>query len=434
MAEEIEYDADVIVVGAGFAGCVAAYTLAQAGKAVLMIERGNYAGSKNMTGGRFYSHSLKKVFPNFEKEAPIERKVTHEKISLMTAESNFTVDFTSPKLGEEGQDSYTVLRGPFDQWLAEQAENAGVECIYGIRVDSLIVNDGKVQGVVAGDDELHAPIVILADGVNSLLAQQLGFLPEPSPSQMAVGAKEVIELGEDVINDRFNLAPGEGAAWLFAGDATAGRIGGGIIYTNKTSVSLGVVATLGDTPKGDVSVPQMVENLKNHPAVAPLIEGGKTIEYSGHMVPEGGYNMLPKMVGNGVLVTGDAAMLCINLGYLVRGMDFAVASGQMAAEAAIEALDAEDYSEAKLSSYKTKMENSFVMRDIKAVQKWPETMEGFGRMFSQYPSMIEKIMLSMFVVDGKTEATPLKQKLMGPVKEIGLFSILGDVRKAVKAL
>ena len=84
MAEEIEYDADVIVVGAGFAGCVAAYTLAQAGKAVLMIERGNYAGSKNMTGGRFYSHSLKKVFPNFEKEAPIERKL-HRGLHLAQA-------------------------------------------------------------------------------------------------------------------------------------------------------------------------------------------------------------------------------------------------------------------------------------------------------------------------------------------------------------
>lgn len=431
---EIEYDADVIVVGAGFAGTVAAYTLAKEGKAVLMIERGNYAGSKNMTGGRFYGHSLEKVFPNFAEEAPVERKVTHEKISLISEESNFTIEFTSPKLGEQGKDSYTVLRGQFDQWLAEKAEEAGVECIYGIRVDDLVKDEnGRVIGVVAGEDELHAPITILADGVNSLLAQKLGFLDEPKPSQMAVGAKELIQLDEKTINDRFGCAAGEGCAWLFAGDATKGHVGGGIIYTNKDTLSVGVVVPLGDAANFEVSVPQMLEDFKKHPAVAPLLEGGKLIEYSGHLVPEGGYKMIPKLVGDGVMLTGDAAMFCINLGYLVRGMDFAVASGEMAALTAIKALDAEDYSEATLSAYKQALEDSFVMRDIKAVEKWPETMEGFTRMFKEYPTMIEKMMLGMFVVDGKPPV-PLMKKMMGPVKEVGLLNIMGDVRKAVKAL
>ena len=88
-------DFDVIVVGAGYAGTVAAYELAKAGKSVLVVERGNYAGAKNMTGGRIYSHSLKKVFPNFEQDSPVERRITHERISLMDPEANFTIDFTS---------------------------------------------------------------------------------------------------------------------------------------------------------------------------------------------------------------------------------------------------------------------------------------------------------------------------------------------------
>ncbi len=91
---------------------MAAYTAASAGKAVLVVERGYFAGAKNMTGGRIYSHSLKEVFPDFESEAPLERKITHERIALLDARSNMTVDFTSDELGEEGKDSYAVLRGP----------------------------------------------------------------------------------------------------------------------------------------------------------------------------------------------------------------------------------------------------------------------------------------------------------------------------------
>lgn len=134
-------DFDAIVVGAGCAGSVAAYELASAGKSVLVVERGNFAGAKNMTGGRIYSHALKLVFPNFEEEAPLERRITHERISLMSDDANFTIDFSSKAMKQEGRDSYSVLRGPFDQWLAGKAEEAGAEFIYGIAVESLVKDD-----------------------------------------------------------------------------------------------------------------------------------------------------------------------------------------------------------------------------------------------------------------------------------------------------
>ena len=143
-------DFDIIVVGSGCAGGVAAYVAASAGKSVLVVERGNFAGAKNMTGGRIYSHSLKQVFPDFESEAPIERKITHERIAMMDPKSQMTVDFTSAELGEEGKDSYSVLRGPFDQWLAEKAEEAGAEYICGIAVEELIKDEsGRVTAVHA---------------------------------------------------------------------------------------------------------------------------------------------------------------------------------------------------------------------------------------------------------------------------------------------
>ena len=141
-------DFDAIVVGSGCAGSVAAYEIAKAGKSVLVVERGNFAGAKNMTGGRIYGHCLRAVFPDNFDEIPFERKVSHERISLMSPNSNFTIDFTSEDLLKDGQESYTVLRAPFDQWLAEQAENAGAEYICGIAVEKLIKDENGNDFVI----------------------------------------------------------------------------------------------------------------------------------------------------------------------------------------------------------------------------------------------------------------------------------------------
>ena len=351
-----ETDFDAIVVGSGCAGAVAAYELAKAGKSTLVVERGNFAGAKNMTGGRIYSHSLKEVFPDFESEAPLERKITHERIALMDPASQMAVDFTSPELAEEGKDSYSVLRAPFDQWLASKAEDAGAEYICGIAVEELI-------------------------------------------------------------------------------RAESGRVVGGFLYTNKDSISLGLVATISTAMDASNPHPvyQMLEDFKNHPAVAPIIRGAKVVEHSGHMVPEGGYNMIPKYVFDGCLVAGETAGLCMNMGYQVRGMDFAVASGRMAGEAAVEAIDKGDVSEAGLSSYRTKMEGSFVIQDLKTFSKWPHVMEGWDRMFTEYPVMVKDVFNTMFSVDGKPQK-PLMKRMMPIVKQRGLFKLAKEVRGAVKAL
>jgi electron transfer flavoprotein-quinone oxidoreductase len=424
---------DAIIVGGGMAGCTAAYELAKAGKEVLLIERGVFCGAKNMTGGRVYIHSLKKVWPHVEDQAPFERRVSHERISMLTSDSAVALDFTSAQLVNAGRDSYTVLRSTFDRWMAEQAEAAGAQIVCGVRVDDLIVRDGVVWGVVAGEDELEARVTVLADGVNSLLAQKLGYLKRPAPSQVAVGCKEVIELPAKVIEDRFQCAPGEGASCLFVGDATHGRVGGGFLYTNKDSVSLGVVATLSDLVEGPVPVYQMMEDLKNHPAIAPIIAGGKIVEYSGHVVPEGGLAMVPKLCGPGVLVTGDAAMLCINLGYMVRGMDFAVASGQAAGQAAADAIEAGDLSETGLAGYRRRLEDSFVLKDMEAFQKFPAFMEGCTRLFAEYPQALCNMMLGMFVVNGEP-VRPLKSAVKEEVGKIGARRIFKDVRGGLNAL
>ena len=427
-------DFDIIVVGSGCAGGVAAYVAASAGKSVLVVERGNFAGAKNMTGGRIYSHSLKQVFPDFESEAPIERKITHERIAMMDPKSQMTVDFTSAELGEEGKDSYSVLRGPFDQWLAEKAEEAGVEAIYGIPVEELIKDEsGRVVGVRAGEDEITGQVVILCEGTNSMLAERCLGNPRPKANQMAVGIKETFELPASTIEDRFLTPEGEGAAMLFVGDCTNGHVGGGFMYANKESISLGLVATISTTAEQDMPIYQMMENFKNHPMVAPMIRGAKMVEHSGHMVPEGGYNMIPRYIFDGCLLAGETAGFCMNLGYQVRGMDFAVASGRMAAEAACEAIDKGDTSAAGLASYKTKLEDSFVIKDLQTFQAWPATMEHWDRMFTEYPTMVREIFNGLFAVDGKPQQH-LAKRMMPIIKKRGLFSLFKEIRKAVKAL
>ncbi len=392
---------DAIIVGGGLAGCSAAIVLANAGLEVLLVERGDFCGAKNMTGGRLYGHSLEKIIPNFAEEAPVERKITKEKVSLMSPEGSLDIGFRSKKLSSEADNaSYTVLRATFDQWLASKAEEAGVEIIPGILVDNLILEDGKVVGVEATGEELYADVVVIADGVNSLLAQKIGMKKELEPHQVAVGAKEVIRLGEEVINQRFGIGSEEGVAWLSCGDPTMGGFGGGLVYTNKDTVSVGIVATLSDIGHTNLSINQLLDRFKEHPSIAPYIEGGETIEYSGHLVPEEGIHMIPELYRDGVLVVGDAAGFCINLGFTVRGMDFAVESGRLAAETIIKAHGLGDFSAEVLSDYAKRLENSFIMKDMKTYKGFP-TLLGRREIFENLPEMATDIAAKAFTVDGK---------------------------------
>ena len=426
-------DFEAIVVGSGCAGSVAAYELAKAGKSVLVIERGSSAGSKNMTGGRLYLHSLREVFPHCVEEAPLERRIAHERISMLTADAAFTVDFSSQAMLEQGQESYSVLRGSFDSWLADQAERAGAEYIYGIAVEALVKEDGKVCGVRAGEDEITADVVILADGVNSLFTEEAVGYSRPPASQMAVGIKQVFELPEQVVAERLLCAEGDGAAWLFAGDATKGCPGGGFVYSNRDSISLGLVATISALEEADVTICSMLEDFKAHPAVAPLIAGGKLVEHSGHMVPEGGFHMMPDLTGDGVLLAGESAMMCVNLGYMVRGMDYAIAAGMYAGRSAAAALDEGDTSSAGLERYVQALEDSFVLKDLRQFKLFPEFMESNTRIYNDYPVLLRDMMQSLFIVNGQPMLR-LKQTMMPHVRKVGLMTLFKDLRKGMKAL
>jgi electron transfer flavoprotein-quinone oxidoreductase len=423
---------DAIIVGGGPAGSTAAYVLAKQGLEVLLIERGNYAGSKNMTGGRLYAHSLEKLIPNFAEEAPLERRVVRERISMMTENDAVTMSYHSPRLAETGSDSYVVMRGKFDRWLFDKAEEAGAIATAGIKVDQLIVEDNRVTGVICGGEEMKADVVILADGVNSILAEKAGLRKRVQPSQVAVGVKETYELPAKVIEDRFGLTGDEGAAWLFAGSPSNGLVGGGFLYTNKESVSIGLVLGLQHIGESDKTIEEMLVAFTNHPEITPLIKDGKLLERSGHVVPEAGLSMVSTLYGDGFLICGDAAGFCLNIGYMVRGMDLAIASGELAAKAVLEAREKGDFSSASLKSYKDMLDKSFIMKDLSVYKNFPAFMEN-PRIFNQYPAMLSNIMGDMFIIDGKP-AVPLRKKVMKHLKAVGILNLAKDGLKGVKSV
>jgi electron transfer flavoprotein-quinone oxidoreductase len=423
---------EVIVVGAGLAGLSAAYALARDGVEVVVIERGDYPGAKNVTGGRLYTRPLENYLPELWKEAPFERPVTSEIVTLVSAGKSLTLRFRSDEFARPPVHSYTVLRGTLDRWLAKKAEEKGAMLVTKNRVDDLLKKDGKIVGVLAGGEELGADVVIACDGALSLMAEKAGLRSLGSPHDYAVGFKEVIELSPQAIEDRFGLKGREGSAQLFLGDLTHGRFGGGFLYTNRSSLSLGLVIRIKDLAEGDPlkEAPQFLEEFKERPEISPLIAGGEMVEYSGHVISEAGFRGLIRPFADGLLVAGDAAGFSLNVGLTVRGMEFAVASGVLAAQAVKQARETKDFSSAGLSIYQALLEDSFVLEDLKTFQHAPSFLDN-PRLFRHYPQMAGDLLQSLFTVGPEP-----KQKFSTAIREKVSWSeaweILKDLRKGLK--
>ena len=427
----MEKDFDVIVVGGGLSGLSAAYTMAEAGLEVLLLERGDYSGAKNVTGGRLYLNPVRAMFPDLWKKAPLERFIAHEEISIMDKERSLTIRYDGGELAQEPYQSYSILRGKFDRNFAKMAEKKGVSIVNKSRVDDLIIENGKVEGVRAGGEELTANMVIACDGVLSLLAEKAGLRKPGVVKDHAVGFKEIIELDRTTIEDRFNLEGDEGVARLYMGEVTRGKFGGGFLYTNKESISLGIVVGIKDLMEEPaVQAPDLLDAFKLRPEVARLIKGGQTTEYSAHVVPEGGYNSLGKLYGEGILVAGDAAGFSMNIGVTVRGMEYAMATGYYAAQAAIRAKEADNYSAASLAVYEKLLNESFVMQDFKNFKDAPHIMEN-PRFFNRYPKLAGDVMRDLYEIPAGSKAKlyPTIKKYMTLGEMWAMLKDFGGVRK-----
>lgn len=403
-----ENKTEVIVVGAGPAGIACAITLARSGKEVVLIERGLFAGSKNVFGGAVYTQPTKEIFHNFEQDAPVERKTVQHNFAILGE-----VDSTTISYKKNDNSSYSVIRGKFDRWAANEARKAGVYLVEETVVRELIKEKNKIIGVRTEIESFYSDIVILADGVNSLLAKQIGLRKDIETKDVALSVKEVIKLDKDVINQRFNLNDGEGAITEIFGGSMLGILGLGFMYTNKESVTIGLGITLNELVDTKISPYDYLDKLKQHPSIAPFIEGGTLKEYSAHLIPEGGYKKIPKLVSNGVMVVGDAGMLVNNLHW--EGTNLAMISGKLAAETAIEALNNNDFSKKMLSLYEKKLKESFVLKDMKTYKDLMSVMHSRKMAFLSY--YFKKIN-SFFEMFTSADSMPKKEHFRKFIKSI----------------
>lgn len=409
---------DAVVVGGGFAGLAAAYRLAQAGRSVLVVERGAACGEKNLTGGRIYTHALRALLGDAWRDAPLQREVTREIISLLTEQDAVNVDATLTSVREQ---SYTVLAAPLLAWLAARCEDAGAVVVTATTVDGLLLRDGVVHGVRAGGDDLEARVVIDCEGVNPLLLERAGLIRPVDPHAVAVGAKFVYHYPSSTEVDRvFGARPGEGAAVLGMGAVTHGVFGGVFCYANTDSVSLGLVVDAAGWRASGRSLLATAEALTAHPAIGRYVAGGELTEYGAHLIYEGGFDTLPELSGAGWLVCGDAAGLCLNRGFTVRGMDYAVLSGLAAADTVAEALEAAPegtpLGAAALAGYRDRLEAG-PLRDFRATRGAHAWMSGTPDLFTVYPRLAVDAMTRLHHV-GDDPLTPVASTLWRTARQI----------------
>ena len=403
-------DFDVIVVGAGPAGSCAAITAARAGLRTLLIERGPFPGSKNMYGGVVYPRILDELIPEWWLEMPVQRWVTRRSTMIVTDTRALTIDVRNDEWGQPPHNGATTYRPDFDNWLAGHAVAAGAQLVCDTVVSGLLRSaSGAVAGVRTDrpDGDLTASVVIACDGVNSFLAKEAGLYPHTDSKHFTLGVKETLALPESVINERFNVRDRQGVDIEVVG-CTSGVNGGGFIYTNRDTVAVGVVLKLPKLAAQKLRPEEIIATMKRHSAIAPLIDGAELKEYSAHLIPEAGVAMMPTMVADGLLIAGDAAALCLAAGIWLEGVNFAMASGMYAGQAAALAIGADDTTAKRLSHYTNLLANTFVLRDHRKLRRAPELVLS-DRVQHLYPAMVTGIADRMFTVENPVPKPGLRR-------------------------
>jgi electron transfer flavoprotein-quinone oxidoreductase len=434
---------DCIVVGAGPAGIAAGITAARAGLATVVLERGEYPGSKNLFGGILFSTVLNELYPEFWKEAPVERHLVKRRLSFLNADTEMAFELRSEQFNRPPYNhSFIVLRSKFDRWFAEKAEKEGVEIFPGVVVDDFVWKDGRVVGIKArgekeGEyDELYADVVICGEGANSMLAQKAGLrkgLSAMNPHNRVVAVKEVIHLGRDVVEDRFQCSGEEGAAYEYFGGAVEGMVGSGFIYTNRESISVGVGCLIEDFVQRKRAPYDLLDSFKQHPAVSRLVRGGEVVEYSTHMIVEDSYGKLPRLSTGGLLLVGDSAGLC-NSSVYHEVTNLAMQSGVLAAETAIEARKKTDFSAESLAGYRQKLDTSFVLNDMRHYQGAVDFLSKNKKFLTDYPDLFMELAVDFFTVD-KTPKKEIHSRIYRKLRgRLPLIRFAVDLWRAKRAM
>jgi len=425
---------EVIVVGAGPAGLSAAYLLAGAGVKVVVIERGDFPGSKNVMGGVLYRQPTEEIFPEFWREAPLERHLVEQQAWVLTEEAVFKAAHRHQAFEEEPHNAFTILRARFDKWMAMKVREAGALIVPETVVESAIVEEGRVVGVRTGrpDGDLYAEVVIAADGANSLLAQEAGLRKEVPPNEAALAVKEIIALPQEVIEHRFQVSGTAGVAVELYGDATMGMVGTAFIYTNRESLSVGCGALISELVARQITPNDLIEHLKSHPAVAPLLAGGEVREYLAHLIPEGGLRGMPKLSTHGMLVVGDAAMLVNSMHR--EGSNLAMCSAKLAVETVLRARERNDFSASSLSHYDRLIRDSHIYKDLYKYRNMGRFFESHPQFFGLYPELLNEAAREMLTVDGMTKRKKQRKIFWGAMRRRAPWKMVRDFYRGWRSI
>jgi len=371
MSEYEHYEA--IVVGAGPGGAAAAAALAKQGVETLVLERGVEAGSKNVSGGLIYAeesapYTIDGLFPDFREEAA-ERPVDEYYIHNIAGEKVKTFDLN--RIHHHDTDwCDAVLRRRMDSWLAEEVHEltreTGGGLLTDVRVNGLLREGGSIVGVTCDElDPITADVIVAADGVNSELARDAGLMDWDDPGDWFQGVKAIVEMEPDVVNERFDIDGDEGVAHLFSGDLFQGVRGGGFLYTNEDSLSIGTVFHLDSLADERAEPHELLDALLTHPLLDQWFQGEyDEREYAAKLVPDSKKVAHPSPHRGRLLLVGDAAGQMQAQGPIIKGMNHAVTAGGLAAEAYVDA-KTRGQPEAAGALYEQKLEDEGVMKQLR---------------------------------------------------------------------
>jgi electron-transferring-flavoprotein dehydrogenase len=393
----------ILIVGAGPAGLGCAIRLGQLlenapeirerlGEVpVAVLEKGKAPGSHLLSGAVVNPRALRRLFKGRARidQMPFFGPVEQESVYLLTPKRAVPLP-TPPTMRNHG--NYVASLSQLGRWLAEQAEAGGAMILPETSATKLLVDGGRVLGVRTGDKgrgrdgeplvnfepgaDVVARVTVLAEGTQGHLtgiALDRFGLRGDNPQVWALGVKEVWKVARPL--DRVIHTMG----WPLRPQAKYREFGGSFIYPmGKEMVTIGMVVGL-DYRDAELSVHDLLQELKTHPRIRRILEGGERVAWGAKTIPEGGFVALPRQLhAPGLLICGDGAGL-VNVPAL-KGIHYAIESGSLAAEAAFASIHRGEtpWRPGALAAYDDAVRQSFIWRDLQEVRNM---RQAFGRGF-----------------------------------------------------
>ncbi|CAM3801821.1 electron transfer flavoprotein-ubiquinone oxidoreductase [Rheinheimera salexigens] len=401
---------DVVIVGAGPAGLSTAIRLMQQAKAasqelmVCVVEKGSEVGAHILSGAVFETKALQELFPDWQTMgAPVTTPVTHDDIYLFKSDANATKlpHFAVPKT-MHNSGNYIVSMGNICRWLAEQAEQLGVEIFPGFAASEVIIEDDVVKGILIGDMgldkqgqpkasfepgmELRAKYTVFAEGCRGHLGKQLiqhfSLDKDRSPQHYALGFKEIWDVSADKHHPGLVV---HSAGWPLNKDTS----GGGYLYhAENQQIVVGLIIDLNYS-NPNINLFEEFQRYKQHPVIKQYLSGGKRISYGARAIAKGGLNSLPKMTFNGGMLVGcDAGTLNFAK---IKGNHTAMKSGMLAAETLFAQLQIEGELGGKdLTQFADAIKDSWLYDELYSSRNFGPAMHKFGTFWGGAFNTIEQ--------------------------------------------